>query len=262
MTDFDTLDLRVDDRGIATLALDRPNKHNALNAQLIGELTEAAVSLAADTSVRAVVLTGHGVSFCAGGDLGWMRNQLAKNRSEKLKEARALVDMFLTLSALPKPLIGRINGPAYGGGLGLISACDRAHALPGTRFGLTETRRGLVPATIGPFVCDRMGHGFARQVFFSGQFFDADMALRSGLITSATNDLDAAIETDLKGVLASAPGAVAAAKALCRKLSGKILDEHVDLAVNALADCWESAEGIAGITAFFASEKPPWAIDD
>ena len=145
---WNTITLSTDARGVATLTLNRPEKHNAMSAPMIDELAEAAAQLGADDAVRAVVLTGTGASFCAGGDLGWMQSQMAASAEERAEGARRLAGMLGALNALPKPVIGRIQGPAYGGGIGLISVCDVAIGVETARFGLTETRLGLIPATI------------------------------------------------------------------------------------------------------------------
>ena len=166
---FETIRVAADADGIATITLNRPDKHHAMNAAMIAELTEAAAALGADARVRAVVLAASGPSFCAGGDLEWMRGQQAADRAGKIAEARRLSAMLAALNALPKPLIARVQGNVYGGGVGLLAVSDIAIGAEGIRLALTETRLGLIPATIGPFVLRRMGEGLARQVFFSGQ---------------------------------------------------------------------------------------------
>ncbi|TCD14894.1 crotonase/enoyl-CoA hydratase family protein [Oricola cellulosilytica] len=260
---YRTIALDIDRRGVAAVTLDRPDKHNAMDADMIGELTGAATSLGANTGVRAVVLAAAGKTFCAGGDLNWMKAQAKKDREGKIEEARALANMLTAWHSLPKPVIARVHGPAYGGGVGMISVSDIAVGVEGAKFGLTETRLGLIPATIGPFVVRRLGEGFARQIFFNAKTFDTNFALRSGLLTRvcAPEDLDAAIEEEAAAFLQCAPGAVADAKALCRRLGGEDLGSLVDLTVAALADRWETAEANDGIAAFFAKRSPPWRMD-
>lgn len=248
---FRTIRLEADARGIATVTLDRPEKHHAIDAAMIAELTEAAAALGADPSVRAVVLAATGSSFCAGGDLDWMRAQAAADRAGKIAEAGRLSAMLAALNALPKPLIGRVQGNVYGGGVGLVAVCDLAIAAEGIRLALTETRLGLIPATIGPFVVARLGQGFARQVFFTGAPFDTGFALRSGLVSEicAPEALDERVDRAAEAVLKAAPGAVAAAKALCLGLGA---DQAADIArsIAALADRWESDEAQGRIRAF------------
>lgn len=248
---YTTIRVDTDADGIATVTLDRPEKHHAMNAAMIAELTEAAATLGADTAVRVVVLSASGPSFCAGGDLEWMRAQQAADRAGKMAEAGRLSAMLAALNALPKPLIARVQGNVYGGGVGLVAVSDVVVAAEGVRLALTETKLGLIPATIGPFVVARMGQGFARQVFFSGSTFGTDFAMRAGLIheTCAADRLDERVRRQAEAVLKTAPRAVAAAKALCLTLGG---DEAEDIArsIASLADCWESDEAQERIRAF------------
>jgi methylglutaconyl-CoA hydratase len=248
---FETIHLATDPDGIATLTLNRPDKHHVMNARMIAELTEAAGLLGADETVRAVILASSGPSFCAGGDLEWMRAQQAADRAGKMAEAGRLSAMLAMLDALPKPLIARVQGHVHGGGLGLVAVADIAIAAEGIKLALTETRLGLIPATIGPFVVGRMGRGMARQVFFSGNAFGTDFALRSGLIheACAPDQLDARVRRQAEAVLKTAPGAVAAAKALCARL-GNGGTEEITVSIAALADRWESAEAQDRIAAF------------
>ncbi len=257
---FETLDMSTDLRGVVTLTLDRPAKHNALNSEMIRELTEAARLLGADTAVRVVVLTGAGRSFCAGGDLGWMRQQMTGDRTSRMSEAKRLAEMLDALNTMPKPLIGRIQGSAFGGGVGMASVCDVAIGVCGSKFGLTETRLGLVPATVGPYVLARMGEAMARRVFMSGRAFGADEAVALGLLvkTVDSDDLDQAIEEEVVPYLRAAPGAVAEAKSLIRRL-GPLVDGTVDDTVATLIGRWEGEEAREGIEAFFEKRRPFWA---
>lgn len=258
MFNFESVELVIDDRGIAFVNLMRPEKHNAMNGVMIDELTKAAEICASNDQIRAVVLGAKGKSFCAGGDLNWMREQTAKDRAGKKADARKLAHMLFALNNLPKPLIGRVQGNVYGGGVGMMSVCDIVIAHKDAMFGLTETKLGLVPATIGPFVVRRLGEGFARQVFFTAKTFDATLALRFGLISRIEDDLDAAIEQEISAILKTAPGAVADAKKLCQNLAGNITIDQIEMTIDALADRWESHEAQTGIDAFFNKTVPPW----
>ena len=257
----ETLDISLDARGVATLRLAREDKHNALSARMIDELATAARDLGADKAVRVVVLTGTGRSFCAGGDLGWMRAQRTADSATRATEARRLAEMLQALNTLPKPLVGRIQGQAFGGGIGMMSVCDVAIGARGARFGLTETRLGLIPATIGPYVIERMGEARARRVFMSARLFDADEAVDLGLLARAVapDDLDAAVEAEAAPYLACAPGAVARAKALARHLGPRIDAAVIDDTIAALAAAWDSPEAAEGIAAFFERRTPVWA---
>ncbi|RMD50282.1 MAG: crotonase/enoyl-CoA hydratase family protein [Alphaproteobacteria bacterium] len=259
---FTTISLQTDARGVARLTLTRPDKHNAMNAAMIAELGEAARRLAEDPAVRVVVLAAEGASFCAGGDLGWMREQMAADAAARRAGALRLAETLHALNTLPKPLIGRVQGNAFGGGLGLISVCDVAIGAEGARFGFTETRLGLIPATISPYVLARMGEARARRVFMSARIFEAAEAVELGLLARAVpaGELDAAVEAEVVPYLACAPGAVAAAKRLARRLGPPIdralMEETADLLVAA----WEGDEAPEGIAAFFERRKPRWAV--
>jgi len=257
---FETIDVTTDARGVAVLTLARAEKHNALSAQMIGELTEVAMQLATDDTVRVVVLTGTGKTFCAGGDLAWMQEQMAADAATRFREARALAEMLQALNTLPKPLIGALQGNAFGGGIGMACICDVAIGVDHLKMGLTETRLGIIPATIGPYVVARMGEGRARRVFMSGRIFGAAEAVELGILARIVPaaDLTAAVEAEVAPYLACAPGAVAAAKALARDLGPRIDDAVIDHTINALVTCWEQAEAIEGVAAFFAKRPPGW----
>ena len=257
---YETLKLETDARGVATLTLAREEKHNAMSAQMIAELTGAAAALAADDAVRVVVLTGAGKRFCAGGDLGWMQAQRDMDGPTRSAEAGKLATMLGALNTLPKPLIGRVQGNAFGGGVGMASVCDVAIGVDTLKMGFTETRLGIIPATIGPYVLARMGEGRARRVFMSARLFDAAEAVDLGLLARAVpaDALDAAIEAEVVPYLSCAPGAVAAAKQLARDLGPRIDAQVVDHTIAALADSWETEEAAEGIGAFFDKRKAAW----
>ncbi len=257
---FDTITVTTDARGVATLKLDRAEKHNAMSAQMIAELTQAASDLGQDASVRVVVLTGEGKSFCAGGDLGWMRDQMAADPETRFAEARKLAEMLQALNTLPKPLIGALQGNAFGGGVGLAAVCDVALGVETLKMGLTETKLGLIPATIGPYVIARMGEARARRVFMSARLFDATEAVTLGLLAKVVpaDELADAVEAEVRPYLACAPGAVASAKALVRDLGPKIDEQVIDHTINALVARWETDEALEGIGAFFDKRKPAW----
>lgn len=257
---YETISITTDARGVATLTLDRAEKHNSLSATMIRELTEAAQALGADDTVRVVVLTGAGKSFCAGGDLGWMQDQMAADPETRFVEARKLAMMLKALNEMPKPLIGRVQGQAFGGGIGMCSVCDIAIAADHAKFGLTETRLGLIPATIGPYVLARIGEAMARRVFMNARIFGADEAATLGIVARAVpaDDLAAAVEAEVTPYLSCAPGAVGAAKALARRLGPPITDTIIDDTIRALVDCWEGEEAQEGIEAFFDKRKARW----
>ena len=258
---YDTLEVRIDDRGVAYVTLNLPDQRNALSAAMISELTHVARALGGSKAVRAVVLSGAGKVFCAGGDLNWMTAQIKADRANRMAEARKLALMLKALNEMPKPLIGRIHGAAMGGGIGLACVCDSAIADEATRFGLTETRLGLIPATIGPYVIARMGEGKARRVFMSARLFDAAEAHELGIIARRVSGaaLDEGVEAEVAPYLSVAPNAVAAAKAHARSLGSKIDEAVIEDSIQRLADTWEGEEAAHGVAAFLNKEDPDWA---
>ncbi|MEV8466807.1 crotonase/enoyl-CoA hydratase family protein [Fluviibacterium sp. DFM31] len=258
---YDTLDIQSDARGVTTLTLDRADKRNALSPQMIAELTVFAEAMRQDRTTRVVVLRGAGSHFCAGADLGWMKAQIESDRVGRMSEARKLAGMLKALNDMPKPLIGQLHGGAFGGGVGLACVCDVVLADPDTAFGLTETRLGLIPATIGPYVAARLGEGMARRVFMSARIFGAGEARDLGLVARvvAADAMPEAVEAEIAPYLKTAMGAVGAAKSLLRRLGPPIDAVAIDTSIEALADTWETAEAAAGIAAFLDKRPAPWA---
>lgn len=257
---FETITLDTDARGVCTLTLNRAEKHNAMSGQMLQELTLAAKRLAEDDTVRVVVLTGAGKSFCAGGDLAWMRAQMDADAETRAREARVLAEMLMALNTLPKPLIGAVQGNAFGGGVGMASVCDVAIGADHLKMGLTETKLGLIPATIGPYVIACMGEAKARRVFMSARLFGAAEAVELGLLAKAVpaEQLGEAVEAEVAPYLNCAPGAVAAAKKLARDLGPRLDDSVIDHTIKALVERWEGPEAGEGIAAFFEKRKPAW----
>ncbi len=257
---MNTLDVKTDPRGVAYLSLNRAEKRNALNSEMIEDLAEMAATIGASPDTRAIVLSGNGKTFCAGGDLGWMKQQIEADRSTRMQEARKLANMLKALNEMPTPLIGKIHGAAMGGGVGMACVCDMAVAADDTKFGLTETRLGLIPATISPYILARIGEGKARRVFMSSRIFGAKEAQSLGIIAKTVNatELDAAVEDEITPYLAVAPQAVGRAKALARRLGPAIDADTIEMTINALADTWESDEAALGIEAFLTKSAPPW----
>lgn len=258
---YETLLVEPSPQGLVRLTLNRPEAKNALSQQMIDELRTAVRALADDASVRGVVMTGAGDVFCAGGDLKGMQRQASGTRSQRLADATALAELLLELDTFPKPLLGRINGSAFGGGLGLISVCDLAIGLEASKFALTEVRLGLIPATISPFVVARLGVPHARRLMLNATEISGAEAVRYGLLSAAVGagQLDAAVEAETGRLLQCAPRAVMAAKRLIRTVSRQGPQENVEYTAAALADCWESEELAAGVQAFLTRQKPPWA---
>ena len=255
-----TLNISTDERGVVTVALNLPDTRNALSAQMIQDLTEMARTIGQSPETRVILLKGNGKTFCAGGDLKWMQEQINADRETRIKEARKLAMMLKSLNEMPAPLIGQIHGAAMGGGVGMACICDITIADENTKFGLTETRLGLIPATISPYVIARMGEGRARQVFMSSKIFQAPEAERLGIISKAvpTGTLEDAVTQDIEPFLSVAPKAVGAAKRLARRLGPTIDEATINATIEALADTWDGEEAKAGIKAFLTKTKPPW----
>lgn len=258
----ETIRIDRDARGVATVWLNRPDKHNVMSGLMMAELRGAALALGADASVRVVILGGLGPSFCAGGDLDWMRAQIAADSATRATEAAKIARALQALNTMPKPLIGRIHGNVMGGGVGMTSVCDVAVAAETARFGLTETKLGLIPATISPYVIARMGEARARRVMMSSRVFGADEARDLGIVAKvvAEESLDAAIEAEVVPYLSCAPGAVAAAKALTRRMGPQIDEALIAETIQALVERWESPESAEGIAAFFEKRAPVWKV--
>lgn len=257
---WDMASIETDARGVATLWLDRAEKHNAMGAQMIADIRAAAQALDADPAVRVIVLAARGKTFCAGGDLDWMRQQFDATPEERGTQARGLAEMLQTLNTLDKPLIGKIHGNCFGGGVGMVSVCDVAIAAEPVKMALTETRLGLIPATIGPYVAARMGEAKARRVFMSGRRFDAVEARDLDLVARVVpaDALDAAVEEEVAPYLETAPGAVARSKRLLRRFGPPITQVEIDHSIAELVACWEGSEAPEGIGAFFDKRRPPW----
>jgi len=260
MADFQTLRIDHDDRGVATVTMDRPQVRNAFDDTLITELRRAAQALGADASVRVVVLTGAGDIFSAGADLNWMRSMKEWTFDENVADSTRMNAMFRALYDLPKPLIGRINGHALGGGTGLTAVCDIAISVEGALFGFTEAVIGLAPAVISPYVVRKVGRSFARATFVTGERFDAARAMTAGLVhqvVAGADELDAAVEDAIGRCLKAGPTAAAAAKRL-PDLALLPLDEAALQTVKIIAGLRVGDEGQEGMTAFFEKRRPSW----
>lgn len=260
---FETITLEHTVSGVTTLWLNRADKHNAMSGQMINDLTQAATHLAQDADTRVVVLAARGLTFCAGADLGWMRAQFEVDVNTRKAEARKMAMMLKALNMLPKPLVGRVEGNVFGGGIGLLAVCDVVVADACVEMALTETRLGLIPATIGPYVLARMGEAKAREVFMSGRRFTGEEAVRLNLVARAvaSAQIKATVEAEVDPYLNCAPQAVAQAKAMTRRLGPVIDDTVLDASIEALAQCWSGLEAQEGIAAFFERRKPNWNAD-
>jgi methylglutaconyl-CoA hydratase len=251
------------DQGVGIITLNRPDRHNAFDGQLIGELIQSLAGMTSDDAVRVVVLSSTGKSFCAGADLGWMHTAAKWTSAENEADARVLAEMLHRLSTLPKPTIARVQGPAYGGGVGLIAACDIAVTTFDARFALSEVKLGLIPATIAPHVIAAIGERHARRYMLTAERFSAAEAYRLGLVHEMVPDqaaLDLAIGQIVGALLENGPDALAE----CKELIRAVVHHSIDTAVLAdtarrIARVRAGQEGREGVAAFLEGRKPNWA---
>ncbi len=255
---FKTFNFNIDKRGVGFLELNRPEKHNAISSLMIDELTKLCDEINDNKSLRVIVLSGRGSSFCAGADLNWMKEQMEASALQRYDQARLLADLLKKLNTLYKPLIGLLHGNVFGGGVGLACVCDFVIALEDTLFGFTETKLGLIPATIGPYVVRRMTGAKARTVFMSSRIFSVNEARDLNIVNWITTEekKDKVVETEINAYLNCAPGAVAEAKKLAVDIIGLPSDKEIDYAVSKLVERWESDEAREGIISFLSKKIP------
>ena len=256
----------IDDRGIATVTMNRPEMHNAFDDLLIIGLTAELKRLELDERVRVVRLAGSGKSFCSGADINYMRRMATYTREQNLDDAVALAGLMQTLNALKKPTMALIQGVAYGGGVGLAACCDLVLAVEGASFCLSEVKLGLIPAVISPYVIAAMGARACRRYFLSAEVFDARQACRLGLVHEVVEDQEA---LQIRGeqlaalLLKNAPGAMAEAKRLIVTVAGRTPDDSLIADIAALiADRRASDEGREGLAGFLEKRKPAWVTGE
>lgn len=246
--------------GLATITLNRPEKHNAFTAEVILGLTQAFQQFGQDPDVRAILLNGNGPSFCAGADANWMRAQATATDAENRADAMRLSDMLATINDCPKTVICVAHGNVFGGGVGLVACADLVIARPGTQFRLSEVRLGLTPATISPFVVAKIGQSQARRYFLTAESFGPEQALGMGLAHVVTDDPEAQVDAWFANLRLGAPGAIADAKSLIRDVSDRPISFSLrSETADRIADRRASAEGREGLQAFLDKRKPEWA---
>jgi methylglutaconyl-CoA hydratase len=259
--------LRVERTGshgeVARVTLSRPEIHNAFDAALIGELRTTFMRLADEPAgrLRAVVLAGDGDSFCAGADVAWMRASLGLSREQNEQDAMGLAEMLDAIDRCPAPVIARVQGACLGGGMGLCAVSDLVIAEAGARFGFTETRLGILPAVISPFVIAKIGESHARALFPTGRRFDASRALRIGLVhelVEGLEALDSAVDTAVADLLAAGPTAARAAKAIIREVRGLPHESTRWHTARRIATQRTGEEGQEGLRAFLEKRRPNW----
>ncbi len=249
------------DGGIARITLNRPAVHNALDDKLIADLLASLEAIAADRTVRLVMLTGEGASFCAGGDLGWMRRTADYTHEQNLADAMMLARLLQRLNTMPQPTVALVNGPAYGGGVGVVACCDIAVAAETAKFSLSEVRLGLIPATISPYVVRKIGESNARRYFLTAEVFGAAEAQRMGLVHEVVGsaDIEKGAQYFVKRLREGGPSAQAASKQLIARVAGAAIDDALmaDTA-RRIADARASDEGKEGTEAFLGKRAPSW----
>lgn len=249
------------DNQVAYVALNRPESHNAFNPQLIAELTQAFWAVGQDEAVRVVVLTGRGRNFCAGADVNFMRAAADFTFDQNVSDGQAIFDLMNAIDSCPKPVIGRINGAAIGGGAGLVSCCDIVIAVERATFAFSEARLGIVPAVISPFVLAKIGVSQSRELFLTGERFTADRARQIGLVHHLVADeveLDARVWERVEQLLLAAPGAIAAAKELIRTVAYQPKPTTRAVTTQLIAQRRASDEGREGMSAFLEKRPPAW----
>lgn len=250
------------DDSVGILTLNKAERHNAFDASLVAEMMQALRDFELDPRVRAIVLSSTGRSFCAGADIQWMKQSATNSAQENLREAREMSLLMSTLNGLSKPTIARVQGPAYGSGVGLIAACDIAVATYDAVFAFTEVKLGLIPATIAPFILAAIGERYSRRYMLTAERFSAAEAYRIGLIheiVPGNDQLDEAIAEIVDSLLKNGPRAQAACKALIGSISGQPIDETtLEETVQRITEVRSNPEGNEGLTAFMEKRKPNW----
>ncbi len=259
-----TLDIRRPSAHVAEVYLNRPEVRNAFNDGVIAELTDAFRQLGADPTLRAIVLGGHGKAFCAGADLSWMRAMADYSWEQNRADATKLAEMLWTLWSCPLPVVGRVHGDCYAGGVGLAAVCDVLVAAEGVQFCLSEARLGLLPATIGPYVVRALGEQASRRYFATAERFSAAEAHRLGFVHECVgaDALDAKVNEIVATLVANGPAAVKACKQLVKDMVHRPIDAALrDDSARRIADIRASAEGKEGVQSFLDKRAPAWKVD-
>lgn len=257
---YSTIKYKIED-GVAYVTFCRPEVHNAFNADLIYEMTDLFSKLNEEKSLRVVILTGEGKSFCSGADLNWMKQVITQSFEENLKESNALANLFDKIYNFRCPVIGRINGAAIGGGVGFVAVSDIAIAAESAKFSFSEVKIGLVPACIGPYVIKKIGEGKAREFFITGERMMGKKACEIGLVNDCVGDdkLDETIDKLIKVIKTSGPEAVAVAKQLCSSVPNMLPEEYKQFTAEMISKLRISDEGQEGMSSFLEKRKPKWS---
>jgi methylglutaconyl-CoA hydratase len=261
MTEQQAITIDVDDRGVATVTLNRPHIHNAFDDKVIDELIKAFESIHKNNDVRVMVLAANGKSFCAGADLNWMKKMTNYSYDQNMQDASQLAKLFNLLYTLNKPTIAKVQGAVYGGGVGLVACCDIAIGSKLSKFCLSEVKLGLVPATISPYVIEAIGPRLAKRYFMTAEVMSSRRARRIGLLSEAVSEeeLDSSAENIISSLLNNGPTSVAIAKHLVNQISHRTIDDQlIAETTDLIATVRVSDEGQEGLTAFLEKRKPNW----
>jgi methylglutaconyl-CoA hydratase len=263
MSDSAVLLERASDPRIACLILNRPDRRNAFDGELVALLQRALRELAADATTRVIELSGAGKAFCAGADIDWMKKMSGFTMQENLRDSAELASLFRSFDELAKPIVARVQGAALGGGTGLVAVCDFVVAAENAIFGTTEVRIGVIPAVISPYLVHKIGESRARAWFVTGERVSAEDARQAGLVHRVVpeKELGAAARAVLDAILLGGPEAVAEAKHLARAIASMPLKDASNQAIQRLAERRASAEGREGLAAFLEKRKPSWAAE-
>lgn len=259
---MNTLKIERDTRGVAMIAMNRPQVHNAFDEAMICELIEAFRDLGADDTVRVIIIAAEGKSFCAGADLNWMKRASEYNEDQNREDAGELALMLNAIYACPKPVIARVQGNAFGGGVGVVAAADIAIGVADAQFSLSEVKLGIIPAVISPYVIEAMGARYAHRYFISAERFSASEAYRIGLLhdlASSVEAMDEQIAVLCSALLANGPKAMESAKNLIQAVSHKSIDDELmEDTIERIAQIRSTPEAKEGIRAFLEKRKPNW----
>jgi len=257
--EYDTIEVSKN-KEIVTVTLNRPEVHNAMNEHLMVELTNIFKDLSKDKTVRVIILTGKGKSFCAGADLNWMKSMVNYSMQKNLKDSKLLLNLFEAIYECPKPVIGRINGHAFGGGIGLIAVCDITISIPDLKFAFSEANLGIIPSVISTFVRPRINSSTMRRLFITAERFDSEIAHNIGLLDFivASDELDSKVNYYIDQVKDSGPNAIKEIKKLIKNLGEMDTNSYKNYTLEKISELRVSDEGQDGINAFLNKTKPKW----